>query len=147
MSKPTLFRGSIITALVVGTSIWASVAIPNRNHAAARAQIANVLTNIAVRPDACATPSATTQSPYVGRLDVNQRTCAVSIMLKSTAPVAPALRGTQLSLRPRQGRAPAATGADEDTASGWHCEARGGHGASQADFPNSCRFYTEDLLL
>lgn len=146
MSKQTVFWASTITALVVGASIWASVAIPNRTHAVARQQVAEVLADAAPQAD-CDASSAAARSPYVDRVGVDRRTCTVSITFKSTAPVAVALRGVQLSLQPRRLHAPVAPDGHQHAAVAWRCDVRGGHGALQADFPKSCQFYTEDLLL
>ncbi|HKK13451.1 MAG TPA: hypothetical protein VKA14_02200 [Gammaproteobacteria bacterium] len=142
MSRHTVVLGVAATVLTVAASTWASIAIPTRDHAAARRQVTAVLaaftpTGTAAGP--CPAAGRIPDSPYVGGTRVNSRTCTVTLRLKHKAPVQRALRGAELTLR--FGRGP---GGGHP---GWRCTARDGAGASQADFPARCSYRAPRPLL
>ena len=137
----------LFVAGVTAAAIWASVAIPVHTQRQARDQVGGLIAR--VKEAACADgwPSNAGQrldSPYLARVSVQPRRCAVTLQLGDRAPVARSVRGASITLvRDRSDAARPASGAPGL----WRCVASGGHGAGQGDFPADCRYRVQTPLL
>jgi len=134
-------------AAVVGitaVTIWLSVAIPTREHAYARSQVADVRSAVLGAAAAsseggtagrCGVGPEQLHAPYVDDLKVNSRSCEASGVFTDGPNVARALRGARIVISLDRGN-----GTDG-------CRVSGGSGTSQADMPGSCRYELPQSLL
>ena len=127
--------------------IWASGAIPVHTQRQARGQLAGLVAQVKRSVDSNGCPvnvGGRLESPYLARVAVHPRQCAVTLQLSDRAPVAHSVRGASITLTRDKQDDPAkpVLGARP-----WSCIARGGHGAGQADFPVDCRYRTQMPLL
>ena len=133
-----------VTALTV-ISIWVSVAIPVNAGHQARSQVSSLINKVKTLDNGKRCPfedGLKVDSAYAKKVEIDTGHCALTLHLADRAPLARSLRGSSLTLSWHPERIASGT-----TGAQWQCTARGGEGASQADFPSVCHYQVENPLL